>query len=137
MVIKTSSYTPGALVQARGRNWVVLPADEDNVVRLRPVDGSDEEAIGIFLPIEQNSIRPSEYDWPNPDQAGNFQGGLLLRDAVRLTLRSGAGGGISRYYSSALGSFPSRILGSHRRGPRIQGAGVCWSLAADDACQDR
>ena len=91
MVIKTPSYSPGTLVQARGRNWVVLPADEDNVVRLRPVDGSDEEAIGIFLPIEQDSISPSEYDWPNPEQAGNFQGGLLLRDAVRLTLRSGAG----------------------------------------------
>ena len=41
MAIKIPSYSPGTLVQARGRNWVVLPANEDNVVRLRPVDGSD------------------------------------------------------------------------------------------------
>ncbi|MBJ27853.1 MAG: helicase SNF2, partial [Chloroflexi bacterium] len=91
MANKLQSPSPGTLVQARGRNWIVLPADEENVVRLRPVDGSDAETIGIFLPIEQDSISPSEYDWPNPEQAGNFQGGLLLRDAVRLTLRSGAG----------------------------------------------
>ena len=90
MVIKTPSYSPGSLVQARDRNWVVLPADEEDVVVLRPVDGSDEDSIGIFLPIERDSISPSEYDWPDPGQAGNFQGGLLLRDAVRLTLRSGA-----------------------------------------------
>ena len=43
MVIKIPSYSPGALVQTRGRNWVVLPADDEDVVRLRPVDGSDEE----------------------------------------------------------------------------------------------
>ena len=91
MVIKTPSYSPGSLVQARERNWVVLPADEEDVVIVWPVDGSDEDSIGIFLPIERDSISPSEYDWPEPDQAGNFQGGLLLRDAVRLTLRSGAG----------------------------------------------
>ena len=91
MVIKTPSYSPGSLVQARDRNWVVLPADEEDVVIVWPVDGSDEDSIGIFLPIERDSISPSEYDWPEPDQAGNFQGGLLLRDAVRLTLRSVAG----------------------------------------------
>ena len=70
MVIKTPSYSPGSLVQARDRNWVVLPADEEDVVILRPVDGSDEDSIGIFLPIEQDSISPSEYDWPNAGQAG-------------------------------------------------------------------
>ena len=91
MVSKTLLYPPGALVSARGRNWVVLPSDEEDVVRLRAIDGSDEDAIGIFLPIEKNSITPSEYDWPEPDNAGNFQGGLLLRDSVRLTLRNGAG----------------------------------------------
>ena len=91
MVTNAQKYLPGSLVRARGRNWVVLPPEEDGVVSLRPVDGSDEESIGIFLPIEQESIGLSEYSWPIPEQAGNFQGGLLLRDAVRLTLRNGAG----------------------------------------------
>ena len=79
------------LVRARGRDWVVLPPDESDVVRLRPVDGSDAEAVGIYLPLEQESLKPSEYVPPDPELAGDFTGSLLLRDAVRLSLRSGAG----------------------------------------------
>ena len=86
-----SKYAPGALVRARSRDWVVLPPDEPDVVRLRPVDGSDAEAVGIYLPLEQESLKPSEYALPAPELAGDFTGSLLLRDAVRLSLRSGAG----------------------------------------------
>ncbi len=86
-----SGYAPGALVRARGRDWVVLPPEESDVVRLRPVDGSDAEAIGIYLPLEPESLKPSEYQPPDPALAGDFTGALLLRDAVRLSLRSGAG----------------------------------------------
>ena len=72
---------------------MVLPPEEKNlpVVRLRPVDGSDADAVGIFLPLEPNAITPSEYEKPNVTQAGDFTGSLLLRDAARLSLRSGAG----------------------------------------------
>ena len=86
-----SKYVPGALVHARSRDWVVLPPDEPDVVRLRPVDGSDAEAVGIYLPLEPEAIRPSEYQPPNPELVGDFTGAVLLRDAVRLSLRSGAG----------------------------------------------
>ncbi len=89
----TIDFPPGALVSARGRNWVVLPPDPDEqaAVRLRPVDGPDAEAIGIYLPLEPDAIKPSEYSPPDPERAGDFTGALLLRDAVRLGLRSGAG----------------------------------------------
>ncbi len=42
---------PGALVRARGRDWVVLPPEEEesDLVRIRPVDGSDAEAMLIYL----------------------------------------------------------------------------------------
>ena len=89
--VQESTYPPGALVRARSRDWVVLPPDEPDVVRLRPVDGSDAEAVGIYLPLEQESLKPSEYALPDPELAGDFTGSLLLRDAVRLSLRSGAG----------------------------------------------
>ena len=78
----------GLLVSARGRDWVVLPPDVPDVVRLRPVDGSDAEAIGIYLPLESEALKPSEYQPPDPALAGDFTGALLLRDAVRLGLRS-------------------------------------------------
>ena len=88
---RAGKWTPGLLVSARGRDWVVLPPDEPDVVRLRPVDGSDAEAIGIYLPLESEALKPSEYQPPDPALAGDFTGALLLRDAVRLGLRSGAG----------------------------------------------
>lgn len=87
------TFDPGALVSARGRNWVVLPPDLDaaGVVRLRPVDGPDSEAVGVYRPLEPNAIKESQYEPPDPARAGDFAGALLLRDAVRLGLRSGAG----------------------------------------------
>jgi SNF2 family DNA or RNA helicase len=85
------TYSPGALVRARGRDWVVMTPDEADVIRLRPVDGSDEDAIGLFVPLERDAVEPSRYPPPDPETAGDFTGALLLRDAIRLSLRSGAG----------------------------------------------
>ena len=65
--------------------------EEPDVVRLRPVDGSEAESIGIYLPLEPDALSSSEYQPPDPELAGDFTGALLLRDAVRLSLRSGAG----------------------------------------------
>ena len=91
MIAAREQFLPGSLVKARGRDWVVIPANEQSVIRLRPVDGSDDDAVGLFLPIESDNIHLSEYSVPDPDDAGTLRGGLLLRDAMRLMLRSGAG----------------------------------------------
>ena len=47
--VKTPVYTPGSLVSARGRSWVVMPSDHEGVVLLRPVDGSEDDSIGIHI----------------------------------------------------------------------------------------
>ena len=86
-----SHFSPGALVRARERDWIVVPEEESNLIRLRPVDGADDDAIGIFVSLEKDALRPSQYPIPNPTNAGDFTGALLLRDAIRLMLRSGAG----------------------------------------------
>src|SRR6266851_2480668 len=81
----------GALVRVRGRDWVVLPGHEPDVLRLRPLTGGDDDAaIGVFLPLEGRDIQPSAFDPPDPANAGDATGGLLLLDASRLSLRSGA-----------------------------------------------
>lgn len=84
-----SQYSPGALVNARGRDWVVLPSLEPEVLRLRPLTGGDGNEIGIFLPLERGSINPATFPAPEP-QPGDATGSLLLFDAARLSLRSGA-----------------------------------------------
>jgi transposase InsO family protein len=67
MSIKTHSCSPGNLIQARGRDWVVLPAEEDNVVKLRPVDGSGEEAKILIEQWRQ------EYNQVRPHSAKNYR----------------------------------------------------------------
>lgn len=88
---RIDSYSPGALVSARGREWIVLPEDEQGVVRLRPVDGLDHSVVGLARALEQESLEPSTYAAPDPAASGDFAGAQLLRDAVRLSLRNGAG----------------------------------------------
>ena len=86
------SFAVGSLVTARGREWVVLPdSDPDNdLLVLRPLGGSDEEIAGIYLPLE--SVEAAEFDLPDPTRdLGSHDDGLLLRDAVRLGFRAGAG----------------------------------------------
>lgn len=86
------SFAPGALVKARGREWVVLPdggADPD-LLLLRPLGGSEEDVAGIYLPLEP--VDSASFPLPSTDgDMGNFGSCRLLRDALRLSFRSGAG----------------------------------------------
>ncbi|HEU0021146.1 MAG TPA: helicase-related protein, partial [Dehalococcoidia bacterium] len=70
---------------------MVTPSNDPGLVRLRPVDGVDDHAVGVYVPLEADAIQPSRYPPPDPKLPGNFTSALLLRDAARLTLRSGAG----------------------------------------------
>jgi hypothetical protein len=85
------SFQVGSLVRARGREWVVLPQDRDDLLLLRPLGGTDADACGIFLPLEPNAVQSATFSAPNPEQAGDHTACALLRDAVRLGLRAGAG----------------------------------------------
>ncbi len=81
---------PGSLVTARGRDWVVLPSDEEDVLRLRPLIGGEADSIGLFMPLERGNVSPATFEPPDPNRAGDAAGGLLLCDAARLNLRAGA-----------------------------------------------
>jgi superfamily II DNA or RNA helicase len=82
-------YAPGALVRARGREWVVLPESEKDLLVLRPLGGSDAEIAGVYLPLEK--VEPAAFAPPQVDQLGDHTSCRLLRDAVRLGFRSSAG----------------------------------------------
>ncbi len=83
------NFAAGSLVKARGREWVVLPESEGEMLVLRPLGGTNEEVTGIYLPLEQ--VAPAAFDLPNPDLPGDFHSCRLLRDAVRFGFRSSAG----------------------------------------------
>ncbi len=44
-------WSPGSLVKARGREWLVLPDSSDDLLLLRPIGGLDEEAAGVIPSI--------------------------------------------------------------------------------------
>ncbi len=86
------NFEVGSLVRARGREWVVLPEsdEEEDLLILRPLGGTEDEVTGIYLPLEM--VEPAEFPLPDPTQEiGNHLSCGLLRNAVRLGFRSGAG----------------------------------------------
>ena len=84
-------FKPGDLVRARGREWVVLPEMRADLVKLRPLGGAEDDATFIYLPLEPEPPVPATFDLPNPHTPGSQEAALLLRDALRLKLRAGAG----------------------------------------------
>jgi superfamily II DNA or RNA helicase len=83
------TFAVGSLVKARGREWVVLPESEGDLLVLRPLGGRDDEKAGVFVPLEP--VEPASFDLPNPDRLGDFRSSRLLREAVRLGFRASAG----------------------------------------------
>lgn len=83
------TFSVGSLVKARGREWVVLPDSDPNLLVVRPLGGTDDEITGIYLPLEK--VEPASFALPDPTQVGDYRSARLLRDAVRLGFRSSAG----------------------------------------------
>ncbi len=83
------SFAVGSLVKARGREWVVLPESQTDMLILRPLGGTEDEVTGIYLPLEP--VTPAAFALPDPSEIGDFRSCRLLRDAVRLGFRSSAG----------------------------------------------
>ncbi|WP_028851083.1 DEAD/DEAH box helicase [Thermocrispum municipale] len=85
----TSTFTAGSLVSARGRDWVVLPESADDMLVLRPLGGADDDIAAVFPAFED--VRHAEFERPSPDDLGDELAAGLLRSALRIGFRSGAG----------------------------------------------
>ncbi|MFB7847159.1 DEAD/DEAH box helicase [Streptomyces sp. NPDC056053] len=83
------TYTAGSLVAARGREWVVLPESAPDMLVLRPLGGSEDDIAAVFPSFEK--VRPAEFAPPGPDDLGDQRSAGLLRTALRIGFRSGAG----------------------------------------------
>lgn len=84
-----SLSSPGTLVRARGREWLVLPESSDEQLMVRPLGGLDEECTAILPAIEP--VESASFSLPSRQDQGDFASGRLLRDAARLSTRAAAG----------------------------------------------
>ena len=89
-----AQFQPGTLVCVRDRIWVVLPSDNKEILRLRPLSGTEEETCGIYLPLEGRDLQEARFPEIDPKATGGFAdivSARLLWNAARLLLRDGAG----------------------------------------------
>ncbi|MGH4019141.1 MAG: helicase, partial [Pseudonocardiaceae bacterium] len=84
-----SRFAVGALVQARGRDWVVLPDSDPELLVVRPLGGGDDEIAGILTAVEP--VSQAEFPPPQAEDAGNAVSAGLLRTALQIGFRSTAG----------------------------------------------
>ncbi len=88
----------GGIVRFRNREWVLLPSNDSETYRLRPLTGMGEEPvevdkrlsqrIGYTLPFER--VEPSMFPDPDVQRVSDATSVQLLWHAARLLLREGA-----------------------------------------------
>lgn len=89
----TTEHKPGTLVHYRQRDWMVLPSDNDDLLCIRPLGGSEEETTAIYLPLQLPSEKVTSARFPEPraTDIGSFHTAKMLYDAFRLSFRNAAG----------------------------------------------
>jgi len=87
----TAMFAPGDLVYARGREWVALPSPDDDTLCLRPLSGAEADLQLIHPALEREPVRPARFALPTAGETATQDGARLLSEALRLSLRRGAG----------------------------------------------
>lgn len=84
---------PGKLIRTRGREWVVLPSDDKELLRIKPLGGNEDEITCIFQPLQFQNEQIEEVYFPHPtkEDIGDLQSAKLLYDAIRLSFRDASG----------------------------------------------
>ncbi len=85
------AFSPGDLVRSRGREWVVLPSPGNDWLRLRPLSGSEADVQVLLPDLEREPVRAAHFDLPAVDDLATQDAARLLSEALRLSLRRGAG----------------------------------------------
>lgn len=84
-----TTYLPGTLVRARGRDWLVIPGGTDGLLCARPLGGTDAETTLLLPDFDQPA--PAVFEPPTVDDRGDTTRARLLRDALRLSFQATGG----------------------------------------------
>ena len=87
----TANFAPGDLVRARGREWVTLPTPGEDLLALRPLSGNENDIVLLAPDLELAPVEAARFDLPDNARTTVQSTAALLADAMRLTLRRGAG----------------------------------------------
>ena len=60
-------FSPGDLVRARGREWVVLPSPDPELLRLRPLSGAESNVQVLHPALERRPVEPATFGLPHLD----------------------------------------------------------------------
>ena len=99
------AFSPGDIVRARGREWITMPSAEEGILRLRPLSGAETDATVLDPRLELLPVEPARFDLPENARPTVQSKAALLADALRLTLRRGAG----PFRSAAQLAFEPRV----------------------------
>lgn len=99
------AFSPGDLVHARGREWVNLPSSKEGWLNLRPLSGGESDAVLLHPGLEIEPVGPARFELPDDARPTVQATATLLADALRLSLRRGAG----PFRSAAQLSFEPRV----------------------------
>ena len=82
------SVTPGSLVTYREREWVVLPSDDYEIIRLRPIGGSVRETCGVLRSLADLLREQRDYTTSMLGSQSKGEDGFPHGAAAALGLRS-------------------------------------------------
>ncbi len=86
-----TKFSPGDLVKARGREWVVLPERIPETLTLRPLTGNENDTVILDPKLELTDVESAQFDLPEDAKSTVQPKAALLADALQMTLRRGAG----------------------------------------------
>jgi superfamily II DNA or RNA helicase len=87
--MRVTDYRAGTLVNARGRDWLVLPGTPAGTVLVRPLGGHEDETTVLLPGIDH--FAAATFEPPSVDDRGDASRARLLRDALRLSFRASGG----------------------------------------------
>lgn len=87
----SAQFAPGDLVFARGREWVAMPSPEADWLCLRPLSGAEADIQYLRPELERDPVRPARFGLPDAKVLATQDAARILADALRLSLRRGAG----------------------------------------------
>ncbi|GAI58721.1 unnamed protein product, partial [marine sediment metagenome] len=76
-------FKPGSLVTLRDRPWMVLPSEDDDLLLVKPLGGSEDEITGIYKPLANDKDIPKTYNFikPSEQDLGDFTSAKFLYNA--------------------------------------------------------